>query len=387
MKVLLLIQDLLVVLLIKMVSSLQRFGIWLFGLKGRDVTRYPLDEELIKRDKIISAQQQQLMARDSQLAIVSAKENEKVQKEKDGDYGQEIIKKLNTQKEEIREKRFKHTFSWRFFLNKCGYESKPTKFGKSIDLTDKDDKVIFGKFGDFISTDNGYIVIKDSEGNIITLGKELSQVIWKPDALVNYMKRARIPLAVDENLRPVQDLEEQEYPDVVYDSENNEYAETEGLQKPVRELLIERDERHRDLLTKFERVEQTNIDKGHTIDTLNRSIRMLENRTGKSQSELSGVLSKAMEFENKVSTIQNKLIKSTETNAIQEMINEKQKSIITSILSQLEKYGDKTLYKNVKAEVKDDIEFYSGILPEKQPAEKESPTQIQPKAQPGERIG
>jgi len=301
-----------------MANWLQKAGKWIFNIKEADIIRYPLDEELIRRDNLIKGQQQQIQARDAQLAKIKAQNKEEQEADKTKDYNQEIAERLGKREEDIKSKRFKYTFSLRYLFNKMGFETKPTKFGRDIDLTDKDDKVIFGKLGDFIIADNGYLVISDSNGEILSYGKDLTQIIWKPDALSNYMKRKRIPLAVDEDLNPVPDLEEEEHPDVIYDSEEDEYAETEVRMRPVKEMLIERDEKIRELQRKLERSEKAVIGITHKLGTADKNIRLWENRANLSSSELSSNVDKVMQIENKISSLHADNTRLRENQALQE---------------------------------------------------------------------
>jgi len=367
-------------------NQIQRFGRWLFNIKPSEVVRYPIDEELIKRDKLIKAQQQQIQARDAQLAKVSAQEMQKRESERSKDYQQEIAKRLREKEKSIRSKRFKHTFSWRYLFNKMGYETKPTNFGKNIEVTDKDDTVVFGHFGDLITADNGYAMITDTQGNILNIAKDFTKLIWKPDALSNYMKRERIPLALDENFNPTLDLEEQEHPDVIYDEKNGEYAETKIRRRPVKEMLIERDESIRSLQRELERLEKMNIDKDHKLQGQNRIIRMLEDRSNLSQKELSSVMKEAMAYEKSISSLHSNYTKISELKALSDSIINSQKEVIEKLLSKLENYGDKTMRELVKAEQQDDLEFYNNILPEKIPMSEPIEKEIKPPAQPGQRM-
>jgi len=345
-------------------SSIQGFGKWLFNIKDDVKLRYPLDEELIRREEVIKAQQKQIHGRDAQLAKRYAQDREKEEQDSSEEYQKVIAHKLQEQGKKIRSNKFKHTFSLRYFMNKCGTEKKPTKFAKAIDVTDKDDSTNFGKFGDILIADNGYFLLTDVNGVILGMAKDITQLIWKPDGLENYMKRKRIPLAVDSELNSVPDLEEEEHPDVMYDQEEDEYRETETRMRPVKEMLIERDEKLREMHRYTERMEKMNIDKDHKINSLNRALKLLENRSNLSQTELSSVLDKAMQFETKVGDMQSKIIKLSEIKTYLESSSDRHQYIIKNLLDKLEKHGDKTMQEWVKAETKDDINFYKGILPE-----------------------
>jgi hypothetical protein len=371
---------------VKNFGVLKGVGMWLFNAPAGERIRYPIDEDKIKSDKLIKAQQQQIQGREAQLAKIFALEREKKEAEKEEDYREEIAQRLKENHEEIKGKRFTHTFSLRTFMNRIGHKKKPSKIGKKLEITDKDDKITYGILGDILVGDDGYVIITNEKDEIIAYGRDFNQVIWKPEALANYMKRNRIPLAIDEEGRPVMDFEEEEHSDVMYDSDNDEYRETEMKRRPVREMLIERDERIRELQRSMERLEQMNIQKEYKITTLNRTVRLLENRSNLSQSQLSDTLSKAMEFESSVAKIHAEKTKLTEIKALYENLIEKYKSLNDRLLVKLESNGDKTMREYVKAEVADDLELLRGFLPQKEPFLVPTEPKEKVMAQPGQPI-
>lgn len=368
-------------------KSLQNVGKFIFNIKDTPVVRYPLDEELIRKEKIIQAQQQQINARDTQLAKIQATKREQSESKKEEDYTKEVALRLQERQKELRDKRFKHTFSFRHFFNKVGSMKRPTKFGRKIEITDKDDKITMGLFGDIVSTDNGYLIITDLQGNVLHYAKDLPQLIWKPEALSNYMKRKRIPLAVDENMNRVFDFEQEEDYDVTYDEEEQAYKETLVRTRPVKQMLIEREELIREKNNVIERLEKMNVDKDHKILTMQQSIKVLENRANNSTTELTGVIDKYIHVENNLGEMHSKITKLTELKATYENLMEKQRSIIKELMRKLEKSGSRTLYEEAKHEVHDDIEFYGGILPQERLIERVEPEKPRVIPQPGQPIG
>lgn len=388
-------------------NSIQGFGKWLFNIKEQKSVSYPLDEELIRRDQIIKAQQQQIQARDTQLGKIKATERQKKEEQKGEEYSQEIAKRLNKKEKEIRKKRFTHTFSLRKFMNLIGNQRNPSKFGRKIEITDKDFKTTFGYFGDLVISDNGYLLITDHKSDIIHYARNMSQLVWKPEALSNYMKMNRIPLAVDEDMNPSPDFEEEEHPDVMYfkdevlknrngkpviDKKTGEpvkgvYKETEIRQRPVKQMLIQREERIRKMQGYTERLEKMNIDKDHKIQDQDREIKALSKRIEVLNVDRVKSENLSMETNKIIGEVHEKVTKLTELNAIHENMLTKKDEIIKTLIDKMRKHGEETDYEDAKQEVKEDIEFYQKVLPKERIVEPSETEKIREIAQPGQPLG
>jgi len=368
------------------IKSVQKAVAWTFNIAPEERVRLPLDPGQIKESEHIKALLQQNQGLQAQIAKMKAIEFEKEEAKKAENYQDKIVEKLLDEEKKIKQKRFKHSFSLRYFFNSLGHEKRPTKFAKDMDVTDKDDKIIFGKFGDIQIVDNGYFVIKDDKGKTLSTAQDITQLIWKPDGLVNYMKRRRIPLAIDEDRNPAIDLEEIESPELMFDEnepmtdENGEavldsygkpkmgnYRQTIARYRPIKEILIEKDIQIRNLMKKLERQEAVTITQRDTIYDLNRVVNLLENRASTSQAKISDVMSKYISFENKMGDMQSQIVKQTELKSLYENMTESYKTIIERLMARIEYHGGKTMQELIKADMKDDIDFFYERLPEKVP--------------------
>jgi len=100
------------------------------------------------------------------------------------------------------------------------------------------------------------------------------------------------------------------------------------------------------------------------IDDLNRSSRVYEGESYVAQTELSKSLYRFAESDKRMGELHMQLIKLTELKAMYESIIDKKEEVINTLIRKLELTGEPKLDR-LRAEIKDDLEFYKNILPEK----------------------
>lgn len=330
----------------------------------------PIDEESIKHNEIIKAQQQKIVAQESQLANIYSKEKERLDKEKDKDKEQEINKKINDQYEDLKAHKYGKII-WLGNFYKDVYINRKKHFKKKpIEITDKNDEVVLGKWGDFGIMEGGKFCLKDSEGNLVSYGKKLSQVLYKPDAFYNMVRRGRFTIPMDKDGNWMEDLEYKELPeplDAEFDEETGKIKRivwSKVKTSEVKKIIANNLEKINYLSQELEMKESVIIGLKSELDDLRRSKNLYENESYIAQSELSKSLGRFMENDKKINEMSSYIVKLTELKALYENLLERKDGVINNLILKLEITGNSKL-DILKASIKEDLEFYKNILPEK----------------------
>lgn len=353
---------------------------WLFSKKTERVV-YPLDPNLIKTEKIIEELQKKNMTLESQLSEQKAIEREQrdanMQKNEDA----ENIGDLRNQELEIKNKKFGKVIGLKQFY-KVLLTNK--KFADSLEITDKDDTEIFGKFGDFIILSNGNLGVMDVHGNVLSYGKNLRSVIYKPEGLLNQLRRKRILIPCDKNGVFYPDIEQAEVPELTYLDGQFQWAKMRS--KPFKDAIIEKQKIINEVSEHCSFVEQENVDIKRELDDTKRALKVLNNQSDNSKTELSKAMDKSIQFEQKIGDMQMKIVDLMQLKTMNEKIISSIEKINAELLVKVEELGVKPEMLKTQDAIKDLIEWAKTNVPK-------SITQIMPEErvekapiQPGQKI-
>ncbi len=333
---------------------------WIFNEKEKHSVDYPLNEEEIESSQKWRAMAQRLQSRDAELASYKAQEQEEKQKEKDFSYEQELAERLAQKKQIIDKKKFGKAYSFGSFFKRL----QNRKFRNQLEIADKDDEVVFGKFGDIVGVEGGFLGITDNKGHLLSYGKNLGSIIYKPDSFQNQIRRKRILLPIDKNGNPYVDLENLEAPDIIYDEDTGQYHETREKMKLVKEMLIERDERDRKNRGYIERLETSVANLQRKIKDLERALRVFETKYDTTQTEFSKTLEKNLEYDKRFGELYAQNVNLIQTQAIKEIWSNNLESMNKRMMDKLERIGSDSKMELAKVAVQEDIEFAKAQLAE-----------------------
>jgi len=177
----------------------------IFGMDTRKDVSVNLTPTSDEQERALQQENSTLKA---QLARISAEQKKGRDQQKQTDKQLEEIQTLREDESKINKDRYGETISLGKFFQQLMFDKE---FRNRLELTDKDDKAIFGGFGDLLITKNrGTFVITDINGNPMVESKSIDGIFYKPQGLDNQLKRGRIALPVDENFNQIIDLEELE---------------------------------------------------------------------------------------------------------------------------------------------------------------------------------
>lgn len=327
------------------ITKIYRWFLTFFFNKQQKITAtFPIDEEMIKKDRIVQEMAKKLQSQDAQLSKIFAEKKSESDKTNPDESLIQKVSELENQKQELTNKKFKNSVS----LKKIFKELSKPKYKKKkyqIDVTDKDDKVILGKFNDFIILPDGSFGISGTDGKMLSYGKTLRQVIYKPESLANQFKRRRITLPCNEDYIFIPDIEEYELPECSYDEESGKIKWAKIREKPLKKLIIEREMLIRDKDMYIEKIEQDKVDLVRKLRDVERASRIHKNIGETSQTELSKAMDMSIQFEQKVGDLQMRVVKLQELQLINERLLDGIKNINQELVTKAEEMGSKTEFR------------------------------------------
>lgn len=360
-------------------NPLTRFGRWLFNVDPEIRETYPVDEQSIKDNKIINELVKKLKSRDAELSRVKADQNLKAQDQQESSEMDNMAEELQRQSSNLKKKRYGGATSLKdifLSLDKKNYRNK-------VEITDKNDKRIFGIFGNICVLNNGHLGLQDNNGRILAQGPTMRHIIYKPESLGNQMRRKRILMPCDENHIFYPDIEEIELPETIYDEKEGKIKWATVRKKPLKQLVQEKDEIIRDSHNYIEKIEQDKVDLVNKNRDLERALRVQKNMAENSQSELSKAMDKSIQFEQKMHGLQMRVIGLQEMKNINEKLIDGIKSINLELLEKVQEVGGKTEFTKALDMVQNLMSWAKDKLPETVIAESHTQMPQKPQKQEG----
>jgi Skp family chaperone for outer membrane proteins len=124
----------------------------IFGKPKQKTVYTPIDAERIKDNEIIKKQQQKIVAQEVQLSRQKAIDKQKEEREKEKDKESERNKKLKEQEKDLKANIHGKTIKLGKFYQKLFTDKA---FREKLEIVDKYDEVVLGKFGDFVLMEGG----------------------------------------------------------------------------------------------------------------------------------------------------------------------------------------------------------------------------------------
>lgn len=312
-----------------------------------------LDQELVRKNEQVKALTQELRGRDAQISKLLAEKKEEEIEESNEEREDKIKQKLIDEERKIKQEKFSGHASLKLLFEK-------KRLLKDMEICDKDDTVSFGNMGDLMIGKLGF-VLTDSYGNVLSYGKRIDHVIYKPESLLNQIKRGRILIPFDKDYNPAIDWEELEIAEPKYDEKEKVYRETSHLRKKARDLIIEKDKEIRRLNQYLERIENTNIKLQRELDDKSRNTKYLKQENENYKSELSQSLQSSQQFNLVSGEMQRQITDLTEMKSLYEQKLAVYENTIKDLLEKLEESGDKTAYRKAKEDFKEASDYVAGL--------------------------
>lgn len=357
-----------------------KFFDWLFN-RTKERTTFPLDPSLIKENKIIGEQQKKIMTLEAQLSRYKAVERQQRDSVDQKKEENENIENLKRQETEIKDKKYGKAIGLKNFYKEL---LSNAKFREKIEVTDKDDTTILGNFGDFVIFSNGNMGIIDVHGNVLSYGKSLRSVIYKPESFLNQLRRKRILIPCDKNGVFYPDIEQVEVPELT--NIDGKFVWAKMRTKPLKEMILEKQKLINDLSEHCTLIEQSNVDLKRDLDDTKRAIKVYINSADNSKTELSKSMDKSIQFEQRIGEMQMKIVQLMELKSMNERIISSVEEINKELLTKSVEIGVKDEFSKTLDKVKDLLEWSKTQIPKSITNVMPEQKVERPPSQPGEKV-
>ena len=325
----------------KMGNKFMKFLKKLLAIQPKQIEQvYPVEPELIEKDTIVKKLMKKVQSQDAQLSKISAEERMDEEVEKEIEQKKGVVSELQRQKKEIDKKKYDKPVSLRKIFKRLIQDKK-----FSVEITDKDDIVVFGEFLDLVILPGNYIGIQDKTKKILVYGKTLSQVIFKPESLANQLKRKKIALPCDAEGVYYPDIESFEMPEGIYDETTGKIKWAKFRKKEVKKLIIEREQTIHQLMKELEYSEQLNVDLKRKLNDKERSEQVYKNKIDISETDLSKAMEKCLRYETRFNEMQTQIVTLMEMKNVSDRLYKGLEDINKELITQAEEMGSKTEFR------------------------------------------
>lgn len=344
------------------IPFLVRFSMWLRNFQPERERVYAIEVAATNkklREKIASLE--------GQLAREIADKRKGKEEIGDKEKELEISKKLLKEDEKIRkEKRGKCVSLNAFFAKLYGikipsgvsdfnYRSK--NFGKQLRVTDRNGEEVH-IFGEMLISEKGHFIITNNKDEILVQTPLPQGLFYKPSSLRNQLNMKRIILGVDKNMNLIQDWDELEIPEPVWNEEKQEYELSERTEK-ARDLFIKSEDENRILKDKLEQAELIITSQKRELSDLKRARGIYVSDSRNAQSDLSTALASVMEMKKKDYEKTAKIVNLSESNTMKDERVKVLEKVNDEVMKKLENNIGKTSEEIARAKIEDAMEFVS----------------------------
>lgn len=330
-----------------------------FKFKRKDRVLTDLDENTIKKEKIIGEQQKKIQSLEAQLSHISAKKRKEKSEERSLQEDLSLINELSEEQEKIDNERYYGSFD----LAKLFRNLPKKKY--HIDITDKDDTVVFDRLKTIRILNDGSLAIQGKSNNIWSEGISIRDLIFNPESFKNQIKRKRILMPYDKDFNRSVDLNEIMEGEVSYNPDSDEWNIGEEKRRKVTAMLIDRDKIIQELREDKKHKEQLISDLRNKIQDMELAKESWKSQAENSQKELSIALDNERLMSTQVNQIDRNFTVSMEQKALLESVKDKYENAFDEIAEELEDEKSRTKIRKAKLEVWNDIQRARKVMPEK----------------------
>lgn len=331
-----------------------------YKLKRKDRILTDIDEETIKKEKIIREQQKYIQSIEAQLSHQSAKERKKRVDEVNLQEDLSLIRELEAKQEEIEKEKYYGSYNLATLFKNL------SKKKYHVDITDKEDKIIFDRLKTIRILNNGTLAIQGKSGQIWSEGNCLRDLIHKPESFKNQIKRKRILMPYDEKFNYTVDLNELEKGEMSYDTNTKEWNVGEEMRKKVTEMIKDRDVIIQELREDKRHHEQLISDLRNKIQDMELAKESWKSQAENSQKELSIALENEKQMSSQFNNVDRNFLVATENKNLLEQIKDKYENAFDEIAEEIEDEKSRTKIKRAKLEVWTDIKKAIKMVPKKE---------------------
>jgi len=330
-----------------------------FKFKKKDRILTDLDEDTIKKEKLIKELVKKNQSLEAQLSHISAKKRKDKTEERNLQEDLSLVQELAEEQEKIENERYYGSFD----LAKLFRNLPKKKY--HIDISDKDDKVIFDRLKTIRILNDGSLAIQGKSEQIWSEGISIRDLIFSPESFKNQIKRKRILMPYDKDFNRSVDLNEIKEGEVSYNPDSDEWNIGEEKRRKVTSMLIDRDKLIQDLREDKKHKEQLISDLRNKIQDMELAKDSWKHQAENSQKELSIALENEKLMSGGFNVTDRNYTIAMEQKALLEEVKDKYERAFDEITEELEDEKARTKIKKAKLEVWNDIQRARKVMPEK----------------------
>jgi len=250
-------------------------------IKKPKVVSVPIDPESVSGN----IQHRAILNENVELKMSNAKKDKIIaefrQRKRDNDEEESVKKELNEQLGEIRDKNMGKFFSQKAFWRKYFSDKK---FRKRLGIYSWDRKTKLANFGDLGISSNGDYILLDEENNQIFRSGHTKDLFQSVGALSIDMSNGMIPIWMDEEGTPMENVVDYEIPELIDTGYSLKYSK--ARKKPVFKVINRLNDEIGELRSDLAEAELTIQEQGTKINTLESERKVYEQMSQTSRAEL-----------------------------------------------------------------------------------------------------
>lgn len=283
-----------------------------------------LDPKSVKDNHQINALVNENVQLKAKLSKIDSENSQLRESKEDDEEKEKVSLELNERKKEIQKKYRVGYFSLKGFFKKL--EKKPFKDKVGIYTFGRDKKI--GKFGDIVFSDDGDIALVDDKNRIIIKRRDLNSIFQSVGGLGNDVKTFKMPINLDKEGNPVENIMMYQMADITPGKEEGEYKYTIARKKPLYKLLSEKEDEISEAKDEIEILETTNNRLDKENKDLKSALKIANNSIEMKSVQLSNIVKEVSATEGVIGNIMKELSISREVASVnQETMDQLNKTI------------------------------------------------------------
>ena len=325
-----------------------------WGNKTEYVDRevYQLEEDLVRKDTLINAMPKEKQSLTAQLSNQEAEKRKVRDLENDGLARQEQISELKTQVRNKKAQDFEGAVSLRTLFKVM--EKNPRFIPE---MMDRDMERSLARLGDIVFLNNKDIALVDTQGDIVSRGKQLSHIIHKPGGFINQLAKGIIRLPCDKDFNANPDLEEEEVPVHTFNPKTGKMKWAVVKHSELGKQVKDMNQRLADADQYTAVLEQTKSEMATKIKGVIRDNHILDSKNKTAEVELSRLTIQHKQMNEKFGNLKRRTAQLQIMESLGKEMQTRLKNINKELMERVEQLGMKTDFERVLAELKDIVDW------------------------------
>jgi chromosome segregation ATPase len=332
--------------------GIKQFIIKFFKINQKVEVITPIDQELATKDSQIKALLKDNQSKSGEISKIKAEKRKQKDLISENEEQQQKFEEIKRKQSILDSEKFENALSLK---NLFEYMFKHPKF--SIDIMDRDMSVKFAEFDDLVIFNDGELGILDKNKDILSKGKMINQIFYKPSGLKTQINKRLIRLPCDKNFGSLPDFEEIQMPEVIYDPIKGKIMRAKFSHKPFGQLVKDREETINEYAVMLQEKEESIAKLVKSNRGYQRNLSSLDSKYKVAETEMSVMNNRYTSMYKKFKNLQSKLSESQSMRTLAENIKNKYKDSLNELSSLVADKLGKTDTEAFMDKVKDIVDW------------------------------